>query len=985
MQHLEAVHKRCTRNLCDAKLYGSRRWFGRHDSSQGLRFARRVHWIMIVVFMLAMLPSMPASAAPVHQAHISGSSEVCSKEIGPQTNRVFLPTILAVQDSLKASVSQLFPQQVERRLAYVAGKSYLYNFSLESQLDTNGRTTEGDLTTQSSHSRIDGVVEIAITDQIDNETYQGQLRFRKAYFCLTDGNGYLTRHEDPEVTAALAEPLLFTQLADGQIPQVQFPEEHIPVAVNLQKGILNALQNRLQPGNDYVVEERGTQGNYSAHYVVAFGNDGLTVEKSFDQDDFSIRLQGGDANMRLEQSSTAHATFDAELQIFRQMTFSETLNSGDESNTVMNTTDGYDSVLFWSTHTAHGSLDFLAIEDTAIAALAAYPVSTLVTGDLGSEIDGSSFYEQYLDAENLDLQAELDKLEANPQDMEQYDFLLQVGLMDLDEILVKAIGERIEAGVSDAILSVYIGLLSTMSSPKAQEILLSLVPTTAESAQAAADTAPNTTPIYEQALIGISLLTEPTIATIDGLRARTEVDGLILNSPLGMQAVLVLGAQVEALRREQSTDEERALAQEIVEGLITDFFAVTEELGSGETLEMVQELYLLALGNTGDTELLAVAESLFDTASVTVMSAAVQAMAKVSDQAAEDLLVNILADKERPPVVRSEAATVLRSRNLSRGAASALADYNEEIAASVVLGQYAKEWNYKIGGGYVAVNTPGEMAASVATPSNGAANLSLYLFQDVRASLFGIGSSVANAKVRSYRENNIQKFGAYVGVAGNIVNFKRELQAQCELTKKETLVDQHFTFFSYTTAIPTFMGYPLFLNVRGEGNARVDYEYNLDVCDILIPSVNGKITPSLGVKVIGSAFYEFGLVRAGADLQGTILQADLPGFAGIAYFANQQYKVCVEVRMELKPASVKLVVWVEELIGGYYEAIKSLVKSVAKVFTSIVTFKWKTVWKEVTTYKWVPPKWKRHQQTLFSFKIPYGVAPVELFNQCYSP
>src|SRR5690606_25393708 len=114
------------------------------------------------------------------------------------------------------------------------------------------------------------------------------------------------------VTEALKQPVLFIQSATGAITQIQFAEDTLSLALNLQKGILSALQNHLQAGESYTVSEKSTQGAYNARYQSQESADGTTlhIRKNYNQDDFTNLISNGNESTSFKQSNEVHAVLD---------------------------------------------------------------------------------------------------------------------------------------------------------------------------------------------------------------------------------------------------------------------------------------------------------------------------------------------------------------------------------------------------------------------------------------------------------------------------------------------------------------------------------------------------------------------------------------------------------------------------------------------------------------------------------------------------
>lgn len=933
------------------------------------RILRLVHALVLAAMVVGMLPPLQAQAAV-------GQTTPGEQQCGQQEetgNKLFMPVLKTVQQSFAALTQPAAPDEVTRALAYEVGKTYRYKLRLINSLINSTRSTEGPLENDVTKSIVDAVVEIAITGKNADNSYNGQLVVSEAYFCSLQKDGTFTRLADEEVTEALKQPVLFIQSATGAITQIQFAEDTLSLALNLQKGILSALQNHLQAGESYTVSEKSTQGAYNARYQSQESADGTTlhIRKNYNQDDFTNLISNGNESTSFKQSNEVHAVLDGSKGIFSTIAYTETMVSADESETVLDGEE-FDGIIFSTSVESNGELTLLEVVNTPADALVR-SARALVTGDLSADLNEAALYEEFLNGEEINIVEELDKLDADPTNLEIQDRLLQIALIDLDDAVVKEIQKRLTAGRSEEIVTAYIGLLTAIGSAAAQEVLMALVPGSGSGVQIAAT---HTITVQEQALAGIALVDTPTITTVQSLQALGSMEG----SELQDQAILTLGAAASALNEEGSTSEEQALASSITEDLEERLMTVSAAALSQEEEENHLDLYLHALGNTGDPSILSIVGDQLDHESPLVRSAAVQALSKVEDPQAESMLLSVLSDDTETDEIRSHAAYVLGGRELSPQGLASLSAYVQEVESLATGGRYERTWDKKYGGSYLNVSLPGKYTVS-SPPRN---NLSLYVYQDVRAEVFGKKYSLANATLKSNQSGNTQQFGAYLNLGNNTIKLKKELAVQCSKTASGTLMNQNFTAFSFQKVIPTFLGIPLTVRVRAHGNVKLTYSYLQNVCDLAKPRLEGDIKPDLKFHLTASGYVGELVLRAGADVKGTLISSYVTAKASLVYETSKNnLTACYSIVLTNRNATIKFIVWGEEKLSGYWKEVKKLVKTVEKVWKNIWKWKWKEVWKTVTSWEWVPPRWNRKEKTLFTYNIPYSSKNITLASKCF--
>ncbi|MEZ4718680.1 MAG: hypothetical protein R2851_21675 [Caldilineaceae bacterium] len=89
--------------------------------------------------------------------------------------------------------------------------------------------------------------ELTITDQEEDGTFVGQIVMLDPFVCSADlENNQESIADTAELAEALTTPLVFKQRKNGVIASVSYASDASATVINLQKGIINALQATLQ-------------------------------------------------------------------------------------------------------------------------------------------------------------------------------------------------------------------------------------------------------------------------------------------------------------------------------------------------------------------------------------------------------------------------------------------------------------------------------------------------------------------------------------------------------------------------------------------------------------------------------------------------------------------------------------------------------------------------------------------------------------------
>ena len=884
------------------------RWKGLQQRN---RWSSFLHGLLIISFIIALLPGAVAQAAPTMSppvALLAQAADPCAAAPLQDNSKLFLPGIHGNEDGLSASVQQTAlaePEAVTRSLQYQSGMTYRYRWEYELISVSNSRGTEGIRSGDATTTTLNGKVEIAITAKLDNGSYQGQMVLLDPRFCTIASNGAPARIDNADVATELARPLRFVQQPDGVITNIEYPADAAADTLNIQKGILTSLQIKLQTTNTYSASESGVQGLYNAHYQADEIGQQLQITKTVSQDDYTNLISKGAPTVALQLQETAHATLDGATSVFAEIRYSQNVQSTDEGQAPLDPSTGQDGLAIWSDIKSRGSLILEKVLTTP-ASTSQIPLAAYVSGDLGGALVHDDTLESYLDISQVNLDAELDKLEANPTDLAQMSYLLDLATLDEAGTIVSKIAQRL-AGKSSEVLSTYIGILGEIRTPAAQEVLTTMLPTGAQIASLAATL---TITDQESALYAIVLLESPTITTVETLQTLAGE-----NSALQEQGILALGAAASYLSGDGRTPAEQALAQEIQDGFVANLNTVTAaSIASTDVLtddiEEAQELYLMALGNVGTESALGTIDDFVEDDSTVVRSAALDALRKIPGDEAEALLLGVLSDDSEADETRDLAAAILSGRDtLSDSSEQALSDYASGADNLATGGLYSRTWNKNLGGKYAGVNMPGGL--TVASPPKYYPYL--YGYQKLEGYLWNFRYRFATAEVLSSRVGNKQRVGIYLSLLNNRIKKQFQRDVACDYERKGNLFDQRMSLYSLSYTIIVYV-VPVRLKVEAIGTLGLDYGYKQNLCNNTRPSIVGTITPYGDVTVSGSATVEGALARAGAQVDARLLNTAMTARGTLAYNANtNKLSYCVEVRVNTKPLAINLFVYYDEL------------------------------------------------------------------------
>lgn len=246
-----------------------------------------------------------------------------------------------------------------RELRYQLGRTYQYDYAVKIDTTSSSRDAKGVRQGGGETTVIEAGVNLTITGMA-GDAYVGELSLHNPAMRRTDG---MAVHEvnDADTLRALAVPLLFTQAGNGVITAISTPANAPIQVVNIQKGVLNALQLTLQAGDDYVAQENAGQGLLRVHYTLKDVGQQLQITKQYDERSFDRLVSSGAANPHLKLQNQIDMTLDRQSGVISAVSYTEQIATGDGMPTPDATGAGFDGVTAWSTVKATGSLKLLGV------------------------------------------------------------------------------------------------------------------------------------------------------------------------------------------------------------------------------------------------------------------------------------------------------------------------------------------------------------------------------------------------------------------------------------------------------------------------------------------------------------------------------------------------------------------------------------------------------------------------------------------------
>jgi hypothetical protein len=872
--------------------------------------AKFLNLALSIVLVLGVLPASAASAAPQVPSRVNPDCSV--------TNTIFLPfiarpgqlaqTIATVSNSI-ANLSR--PAAVTaRQLNYQVGKTYRHDWKIVVDSRSSGRDREGPLeNTGQQKTVMSGVVDVTITGKANDGSINGQVTINSPFICTTDGTtaSVLQGTEYTELANALLQPLLFKQTVAGVVTEVSVPQGAPLLAVNLQKGIVNALQATLREENIYSAEEHGAQGRYTVNYVINDVAAGTAITKTYNQDSFAQLISAGEGVATLRQNNTVNLLLNAN-GVFQSVSFTEDMQSSDESADPPSTGNpGLDGVATWSLLKSTGTLNLRSVTDATPAALASAQSTIYRVADLGAELSEQLPNPKGIDLSKINLANEFARLEAEPTNPEYVLWIADLVFADDSEeqTVITQIQGRIQQHSSHPdIVNAYIDVLTRVGSPKAQEVLSGILGSSNVASAGLAATLSITS--TEHALIGLVLLSTPISTSIEAIQ-RVISD---TNSPLRETAVTVLGTVADHLEGPAAA----AITQQLLNGL-------QQATNDDEII-----LYLDALGNTGDPAALGAIQSYISgtvqVASATQVSdtlgvrvSALTALRKIPGAQAEGVLVSALnkTNKEVENNVdlymeREMAAAILSGRSgLSDNAVAALNNHSQEVL-SLPSGYYTEKWNRHLGGSTVGVDLPGSM--EIASPPK--YDPTLIVHQSADAKIWSFTKNLLTGELLARGKGNNFRLRAYINIGGGLIKKEYDKTVACSTNKSGNLYKGNVTVFNVTKSIPIYGALTADFNVRGSGYFSLDWSYKHNICSLTSGNFEGKITPSVKARAEASASVNAQLLRGGGTIAADLLNTSMPA-RGSADYANSRVSFCVNVQAQTQALKGNLTIWADRI------------------------------------------------------------------------
>jgi Lipoprotein amino terminal region len=867
--------------------------------------------VVVALLVGTVTPAFAASNAP---AQVVQTNAGCA-QTPAAANKIFMSVITAPAKAVAAAVEEMLtdPAAVERKLKYEVGKTYVYDYNLNVVTRSNQRNSEGTTSSDQSKTVMAAQVELSITSQEADGTFAGQIIMKTPYVCTADLKaGTDSLADTAELATELQKPLLFKQKSNGVVMSVSFPANARPTVVNMQKGIINALQNVLQEGASYSVAEISGQGTFTPTYTLKEQNDVLNITKDYTDKSFSKMQKQGDDIKSLALTSVISVVLDGPKGVFSSVESSEILETGDGTAEALTYTDPdvkFDGVTSWSTVTSKGKLSLKEVKAASNIQAAALN-EVYVDGGLEPIFEKPAANPLGIDLSTVNIAQEIATFEADPGDPLKFARMLDLVAADTTEGMVDKIIERLNANAAkDNIAKSYIDMLTVIATPKAQKALTSVLQ---PSVSAAGISATMSITTQEQALINLVRIQSPITSTVNTVAALSSNSAV---TPLQSIAISVLGATINNL-----TDEDPKQAQTLADGL----------LGSLNSAPLEQkELYLEALGNAGlPSTLDSITQytnlggslSISNTLVVTevVEAAAFNALRKIPGARAEGLLVAALNDTTQPNGTRLLVADVLRDRtDLSSNGAAALANF--QIADLAGGGTYTRYWGSWLGNSKLGINFPGSFTVSSVN------QLYLYADQQANAYVWDRQFSVARGQLLSQRYNpnpSYQFVGAYLDIAGNrITQFQEYIL--CNVSRSGNLWANNWRW-SQRVSIPVLWVITIDVEVKVTVNVAVDYAYGLNVCNVNNSSLYGGVTPRAWVGVTAEAYLNLRLARGGVGINVTIMNTLLPTQLSLSYNGSN-FRFCSDVKVTTNPLSGYIYafadVGVDYWLGAYWKRV----------------------------------------------------------------
>lgn len=805
------------------------------------------------------------------------------------TYTTYLPTIISPLGDAPT------PSPMARELQYEVGKTYSYDYQFSSYAVFGTVDKENGVSdTTPNVTLYYGTAQVSITGFEGGDIFVGQIMLENPVGCSQNGDNPDESLYDDEDIDDLQTPVLFRQHKNGVIVDVQISNDVDEVTINQLKGILNALQATLTEDNDYPAIENSVQGSLIAHYTAVLQQNGTQFTKTADEGSFiNFYSQGDDPAITLENS--VHSFLERETGVFSRISFHET-------TTILQNPEDIDpetieGVALWGNTDSTGVMKLTAVENTP-PQRTAVQMSNYHSADIGSVFAPMTEDLHDIDIDNIDIDAELDAFEADPNNTELFQRLTWIitasGDSDSDNATLNAIVTRLDATLTrptqEAIALSYIDLLGHDGSSYAQDQLANAIDPNNP------DILNISTRLQEQAIVNLALVETPLPVTYNIMQA-------IMDDPTGAvntqtTANAALGAMVPNLRKCDPT-----AADAIYDDL-------KSQLASATTDEEKYHL-LIALGNTESSDLLPVVQPYIVSANAQVQWAAYWALRDVPGQESEDLL---LAAFDNTPEGFPQPGAALALKNKpgkpSDNVNEVLAGYygDENPWPTPEGGVFKKPWEWNIGGKALGADFPGDFVWKSPPETE---HLEAVVTQNIDYHLnppefnYHHHGTLAHATAftRPKKNNNaIQEFGYTYSVLGK--SFGATYSVPCAdadsgVISSGTREVVHAEF-NYTV----FAGVTVGVGLDATGHYSIDYNYNWDVCNVTAMSAEVNLIPQGDIHVTAKGQLAVLRNRGGVELVATVVDAKIPAKLWATFSLQDDFEACLEIPVEWEVLNV---------------------------------------------------------------------------------
>jgi hypothetical protein len=862
------------------------------------QFSSPLRWFVLALFFsLLFVPTPQVSQASPGQ--IGGSTAVKAPQdiciLNQQNNHVYLP--LLTREGTPPTAAPML-----RQLQYQVGQTYVYDYRMQSETVMNSVNSEGVNEGVPSYTLLTGLAEVSITGFENGDTFVGELALQGITLCQKSGDLPLQFVDDPNTVAAIETPVLFKQRVDGTILEVQIAEFINPVMANYAKGVLNSLQGVLAQGNAYTIAESGVQGLYEADYTASLQPNGLALTKSLNQDSFTEFYYQGDAPAMLFGTYLS-LLLDREHGVYSHVRFKETADIlPDNQEMGEEPPDDLEGTAFWGHTISDGTLKLTEVVPTQDQKR---PHIAYQTGRIGVVFDEMAPMTGGLDPDELDLDAEFDALEADPNNPALFTrmrFLINADRESETGLVQSNLIGRLNTNLNHPdIAQTYMNLLTFDGSEGAQIALANLadpvgIPVPAE--------------ISQLALHNIALLKEPLPISYNTLSN-------VMNSGTATQAQMDTAAKALGAVSAALSQSNPAVAQNLANTLLL-------QLANAPT-DAEKEVALLALGNTKMPNLLGTMQPYLGHSNTKIRAAAIWGLRNDPSEEAENLLIDMLApifslDPEPwldDPYDIPMAVMTLKNRpgKPSNNINQTLAAY-DAIQPKPKGGVFIYHWNKDVGGPNVGGSLPGEFLWK--SPPH-ATRLEVFARQNVdyrfnvpKLNIYKSGNvALATARLAPKQDNPlIQRFEYDLILFGNTLS-DIEFDVACGGSGGSNISKGTHTFLDYQFVYPIWAGLSVGVDVAASVNYSIDYSYAWNVCNLLDMSGDLDVTAKANVHATARGFAQVVLLRGGVALDVDIIRVTAKGELDAVYNPTDNFKVCLNVPVNVTALDLALSLFVE--------------------------------------------------------------------------